>query len=321
MDTILLLLLAIAPVAALMYLINRMDRNEPESLRNVMLAMVIGAMSIIPAIIIQLAFEAVPLFTFPGLTGRFYESFLLVAPSEELVKFFFIYLFIRKKPFYNNIYDGIVYYGAGTLGFALFENIFYVFDYGFSTGVLRAFTSIPIHAFCGIIIGYHVGLARFSSQLKSKRLIFSGLFLAYLTHALYNTLVSANSLLTLLFMPLLVLVYYAGYKVLRTGRRLSVSVIVHPAKKYRLEDVLTDSDGKKFLIQKTERWKVWISRILLISIGLLWLLVFNIGDTPPAELWELFWGMIMLTIIPFMIALLLELSYRRRNRSKIYLDA
>ncbi|PKM86027.1 MAG: PrsW family intramembrane metalloprotease, partial [Firmicutes bacterium HGW-Firmicutes-12] len=170
MDTIFLLLLAIAPPAALMYLIYWMDRHEPESLKNVILAMVMGAMSIIPAIIIQVSFEAVPIFTLSGLAGRFSESFLLVAPSEELAKFFSVYLFIRKKPFYNNINDGIVYYGAGALGFALLENIFYVFDYGFSTGMLRAFTSIPLHAFCGIIIGYHAGLARFSYQLKPKRL-------------------------------------------------------------------------------------------------------------------------------------------------------
>jgi len=347
MDTILLLLLAIAPPAALMHLIYWMDRHEPESLKNVMLAMVIGAMSIIPAIIIQVAFEAVPIFTLPGLAGRFYESFLLVAPSEELSKFFFIYLFIRKKPFYNNINDGIVYYGAGALGFALLENIFYVFDYGFSTGVLRAFTSIPIHAFCGIIIGYHAGLARFSSQLKPKRLIFSGLFLAYLTHALYNTLVSADSLLTLLFVPLVAVIYYAGYKVLHRGRQLSIAedqveqsgvftatdaaqISAAPVVpyfnptapvEYRLEDVITDSDGRKYLVQKKEKWKAWISRILLISTGLLWLLVFYPGDAPPTELWELIIGMILLTIIPFMIGLLLELSYQRRKRNKIYIDA
>ncbi len=359
MSTILLLLLAIAPPATLMVLIYWMDRNEPESLKNVILAMVIGAMSIIPAIIIELAFESVPIFTLPGLDGRFYESFLLVAPSEELAKFFFIYLFIRKKAFYNEIIDGIVYYGAGALGFALLENIFYVLDHGFSTGVMRAFTSIPLHAFCGIIIGYHAGLARFMYRLKPKRIIFRGLLLAYLTHALFNTLVSADSMLTLLFIPLVGIIYYTGYKVLNRGRQmlipgdqvaqtsatpvvtnsspataggLSVQILVSPAitsnaqphaipfTNYRSEDILTDSDARKYLVPKKEKWKAWISRLLLISTGLLWLLVFYGDAPPPDELWELVLGMILLTIIPFMIGLLLEVSYQRRKRRKIYVD-
>lgn len=370
MITILLFLLAIAPPAALMVLIYLMDRQEPESLKNVIMAMVIGAISIIPAIIIGLGFESIPIFTLPGLAGRFYESFLLTAPSEELVKFFFIYLYIRKKPFYNASYDGIVYYGAGALGFALLENIFYVFDNGLSTGILRAFTSIPIHAFCGIIIGYHAGLARFSSQQKPKRLLFSGLFLAYLTHALYNTIVSAESLITLLFIPLVAVVYYAIYKVLRLGRQLSIpgdqtaqsevfapggaahtlsvpevapfypvspssfpvqspisptiasSGPSHalPVTNYRPEDIMINSDGRKYLVPKKEIWKALISRILLVSTGLLWLLVFNFGENPTDELLELITGMIVLTIIPFMIGLLLEVSYQRRKRRKIYID-
>ncbi|PKM86218.1 MAG: hypothetical protein CVU87_12800, partial [Firmicutes bacterium HGW-Firmicutes-12] len=162
-----------------------------------------------------------------------------------------------------------------------------------------------------------------------------------LTHALYNTLVSADSLLTLLFVPLVAIIYYAGYKVLHRGRQLSIAddqiaqSLVSPAiashgqshphsvSKYRLEDVITDSDGRKYLVQKKENWKAWTSRILLIPTGLLWLLVFYDNDTPPAEFWELFLGMILLTIIPFMIGLLLELSYQRRKRERIriYIDA
>jgi len=332
MSTILLLLLAIAPPTALMVLIYWMDRHEPESLKNVIMAMVIGATSTIPALIIQVAFESVSIFTLPGHAGRFYESFFLIAPSEELAKFFFIYLFIRKKPFYNETNDGIVYYGAGALGFALLENIFYVFDNGFSIGVLRAFTSIPIHAFCGIIIGYHAGLARFRYQMKPKRLIFTGLFFAYLTHALFNTLVSSDSLLTLLFVPLVALIYYAIYKVLHKGRQLSIpgdheaqnGVFSHshalPVTKYRPEDILTDSDGRKYLVPKKEKWKAWVSRLLLISTGLLWLLVFYGENTPPDEIWELVLGMILLTIIPFMVGLLLEVSYQRRKRRNIYIN-
>jgi hypothetical protein len=96
---------------------------------------------------------------------------------------------------------------------------------------------------------------------------------------------------------------------------------VHPVTNYRLEDVITDNDGRKYLVPKKEKWKALISRSLLISTGLLWLLVFYADDTPQAEFLELVLGMILLTIIPFMIGLLLELSYQRRKRKKIYIDA
>lgn len=343
MGTFALLALAMVPPVALMYFIYWMDRHEPESLRNVIKAMGVGALSTIPAIIIQLSFQGIPIFNLGGLAGGFFDAFLLVAPSEELSKFLFIYLFIKNKPFYDEINDGIVYYGAGALGFALLENVFYVFDYGFSTGLLRAFTSIPIHTFCGIIVGYHAGLARFTDQLKPGRLILRGLFLAYLTHALYNTFVSAESLLAILFIPLVAVVYYSGLKLLHRGRQLSMADGIqmqgevpappptasagrfgkgrpHPVTNYLPDDVLIDRNGRRYLTPKKEKWKAFISRTLLIATVMLWLLVFFAGDTAPEDAGELALGMILLTIIPFMIGLLLEFSYQRRKRSKIYID-
>ncbi len=361
MNTILLLILAIAPPIAFMYFIYWMDRYEPESLRTIMMAMFIGALSIIPAVIIQLVSDPLPLFQIGGLAGAFYESFIQVAPSEEFSKFIFIYLFIRKKPFYNEINDGIVYYGAGAIGFALLENIFYVFDYGFTIGILRAFTSIPLHTFCGVIIGYHAGLARFTDQSKPTNIIIRGLFLAYLTHALYNTLLSAENFLMLLFIPLIIAVYFIGYRTLRRGRWLSLAgrvaaknlvlppaipppaipppaipfpvmplvipappaipLFVGPAvRNYRWEEVVTDSSGKKYLPPKKEVWKAFLSRTLFAITGLLWLLVFIGAETPPGERWNIVLGMILITIIPFMLGLLLELSYQRRKRIRIYID-
>jgi protease PrsW len=363
METFILIVLAAAPPAVFMYFIYWMDRHEPESMRTILAAMFIGALSTIPALAVQLSFGSAPLFSMGGTTGGFIESFFLVAPSEELSKFLFIYLFIRKKLFYDEVNDGIVYFGAGALGFALLENIFYVLDYGFSTGVLRAFTSIPIHTFCGVIIGYHAGLARFTHQPRPNKLIFRGLLLAYLTHALYNTLVSADSFLALLFIPLVAAVYLIGFRLLHWGRRLSISgdhtaneesefprlpsfiaradrvtsVLSSPPAagpasvfpqfhhppvlNYRSDEVAMDSSGKRYLSPKKETWKAVISRTLFAAIGLLWLLAFfgSIGS-PAGEVMNVLLGMILLTIIPFMIGLLLELSFRRRRLNKIYLD-
>ena len=330
MTTLLLFLLAAVPPSVLMYYIFWMDQHEPESLKNVILAMLMGLLSFIAALIIQLSLENVSLFNQPGFIGQFYEAFFLVAPSEELAKFYFVYIFIKKKPFYNNINDGIVYYGAGALGFALIENIFYVFDNGFSVGIIRAFTSIPVHAFCGIIIGYHAGLARFSDQQHPRRIIVKGLFIAYITHASYNTILSAGNIFVLLFIPLVGLIYYLGYKLLQHGRQLSIAEVManrsqEPEmiveQKGLMEDVaeeipeeVFDRDTSNIQPAKKDRWKIWISRPLLVFIGLIWILVFSDIDSLTTDFWELFFGMIIISFIPFMIGLLLEKSYQRRRK-------
>lgn len=341
METLFLLTIAVAPPLVFMYFIYWMDRHEPQSMRTILTAMFVGVLSVIPALIVQLAFQGIPLFHIGGMVGAFFESFLLVAPSEEFFKFLFVYLYIRKKPFYDEINDGIVYYGAGAIGFALLENIFYVLDFGFTVGMMRAFTSIPIHTFCGIIIGYHAGLARFSNQHKPGKLIRRGLFFAYLTHALFNTFVSAESFLVILFIPLVITVYVLGYKILQAGRQLSVTgeqttenlalpailkpsirkvITEPPVINYRLEEVTSDHTGKKYLKPKKETWKAILGRILLAFTACLWLLVFIFGEVQPGEIVETILGMILLTFIPFMVGLLLELSYQRRKRVSFAID-
>jgi RsiW-degrading membrane proteinase PrsW (M82 family) len=83
--------------------------------------------------------------------------------------------------------DGIVYAVMISLGFATVENIFYVFNHPgqeIQVAIMRMFTAIPLHAACGIILGYFVGLAKFSDN--KNILLYLGLFLATLVHGLYN---------------------------------------------------------------------------------------------------------------------------------------
>jgi protease PrsW len=347
--TYLLLLLATVPPVLFMVFIYWMDRHEPESLKNIMIALLLGALSTIPALIIQLVLGFIPLFHLPGITGGFFESFLLVAPSEEFFKFLVIYLFIRKKPFFDEINDGIVYFGTGAIGFALLENIFYVLENGFGVGLLRAFTSIPLHTFCGVIIGYHVGLARFTRQTGSRLLILRGLILATITHALFNTLLSSGNLVVLLFIPLVILIYVVGFLILRHGRTLSLrarpqtpmgttiaNAPIHavapsaafifpgqfaapPVVNYRPEDVLMDENGRRYLVSKKEIWKAVLARTLLIVSVLFWLVVFLGNQAGLAGIADLVIGSFILTVIPILIGILLEVSYQRRKRKRIYI--
>ncbi len=340
METVLLLTVAVTPPACLMYFIYWMDRHEPESMKNIVTAMLVGALSAIPAVIVCMVLDFLPIFHLEGLTGSFFESFLQVAPSEEFFKFYFIYLFLKNKPFYNRLNDSIVYYGAGALGFALFENIFYVLDYGFVTGVMRAFTSIPIHTFCGVVVGYHAGLARFSNHKKPKLIILRGLFIAYLTHATFNTIVSADNLalLLILLIPLLITVYLFGYKTLRRGQKMSASLskiqTTLPREQESVQVAITPGHAQpvsmaqeskhltytfngpdNVVISRRDRWKLFISRTLFVLCAIAWLTIFiDIEDTFAKQM-EFFLGMLFITAIPLTVAALLEISFHQKTNT------
>ncbi|MDD4327317.1 MAG: PrsW family intramembrane metalloprotease [Eubacteriales bacterium] len=315
----LLLPLAVIPPILFMLFIFWMDRHKPESMKHVMFCLLLGALSTIPAIIVQTLFGAVPLFGLPGAAGGTYESFLLVAPSEEILKFLVIWIFIRRKPFFDEVNDGIVYYGTGAIGFALLENILYVLGNGLGTGILRAFTAIPLHTFCGVIVGYHMGLARFGKKRNPQLIILRGLFLAVITHASYNSLIAAESLLSLLFIPLVIGVYIIGAIVLRKGRKISMENIHHP-QVISSEQVFTDVYGRRFLQAKKETWKAVIGRSILGVCAVVWIIVIwaGWGDTEISML-DIALGTFIITVIPVAVGLILEVSYQRRKNRKIYL--
>jgi len=71
-----------------------------------------------------------------------------------------------------------------SMGFAVTENVFYVFEGGFSTAIGRAFTVVPAHATFVVLMGYFMGKAKFS---KNKTMLnLTGLFLAILFHGAYD---------------------------------------------------------------------------------------------------------------------------------------
>ncbi len=106
---------------------------------------------------------------------------------EELGKFIFLrYHFFRKDEF-DEPYDGIVYAVLIGMGFATFENLFYVFGDGGSwqIAVIRLVTAVPAHAIFAIAMGYHVGLAKFHPE-KRGSLLLRGLLYAVILHGAYD---------------------------------------------------------------------------------------------------------------------------------------
>jgi RsiW-degrading membrane proteinase PrsW (M82 family) len=181
-----LLLLAVAPSAVLLKYVLLRDKYAHEPMRLIAITFLFGALSIIPATILEILLNS------PNIL---INAFLVTALIEESMK----YLAVRAKayhsPNFNEVMDGIVYGVAAGLGFATVENLFYVFGFGtISTAIIRAFLSVPSHAAYAGIMGFYLGMAKANSQTMKKRektLIVTGLAIAITLHGLYDTVAFA----------------------------------------------------------------------------------------------------------------------------------
>ena len=117
--------------------------------------------------------------------------------TEETLKFLALYFYIRKQSHFNEPMDGIVYGALISLGFASLENYEYVYlteyDNSMKIAIIRSVTAIPLHAFCGITMGFYFGLHFFSEKKKSYLL--KSLFVPMIIHATYNFFVGFSLLL------------------------------------------------------------------------------------------------------------------------------
>ena len=83
----------------------------------------------------------------------------LAGLTEESLKFLALSIFVRPKSEFNEPMDAVVYGTLISLGFATFENYEYVYVYfdnipPLQIAIVRALTAIPMHASCGIIMGF-----------------------------------------------------------------------------------------------------------------------------------------------------------------------
>jgi RsiW-degrading membrane proteinase PrsW (M82 family) len=76
------------------------------------------------------------------------------------------------------------------MGFAFVENVMYVFKGGIEIAILRAVTAIPAHTVFAIIMGYFMGIAKFSKSRIKWNLV--GLCLAILFHGSYDFFLFIN---------------------------------------------------------------------------------------------------------------------------------
>jgi hypothetical protein len=113
---------------------------------------------------------------------------------EELLKAL-VLLYLVRRPSFTYFVDGAVYGFAVGIGFAVFENLLYIYQHpatGLTTAAGRVFSTNLMHAGTSAIVGIALGLARFRRFSRRALFLGAGLSLAVLFHAGFNRLVTAG---------------------------------------------------------------------------------------------------------------------------------
>ena len=176
-----LILLATIPPLLIVFFVYRNDLYEKEPHKLLISTFLLGCVLIIPMIILETLTQMI-------FTNVFFFSLLGIALVEEGVKYIALLKYNLPKKDFNEPYDGIIYSLFLTMGFALVENISYVIgneETGFSVAIARMFTAIPMHATCGIVMGYFLGLAKIEGENKTRNLALA-IAVPVLIHGLYN---------------------------------------------------------------------------------------------------------------------------------------
>ncbi|MGN0067649.1 MAG: PrsW family intramembrane metalloprotease [Bacteroides sp.] len=195
MQITLILISALTPVAVLLWYIYRKDKVQPEPTKWLLKAFGFGVLSIFLSFVFSV--PACLLFgmemdanTYSSIREAFADAFVLAAIPEELAKLIMLRLLLRKNPYFDEKFDGIVYAVCIGMGFAGIENVMYLaggIEDGswIGIGISRALFSIPGHFFFAVLMGYYYSLYHFGIDRspKAKAMI---LVAPILAHGLFD---------------------------------------------------------------------------------------------------------------------------------------
>ena len=187
---IILFIAALFPAILLwLYIWKKDTQKEPTSW--LVKAVLWGVAIIIPVAILESGIETM-LFGVEGkptnLFGTTMMAFVVAALPEESFKLLALWMVLRRNPYFDEHFDGIVYAVCVGLGFAAFENIMYVFgeEDWFSTAIVRALLAVPGHYAFAILMGYYYSVYHFMDHLP--KVAACVLLVPVLAHGTYDAL-------------------------------------------------------------------------------------------------------------------------------------
>ena len=179
-------LLSLPTTGLALYLIRRLDYNEREPWRLILVAAGWGA---VVATTLAIIFEAMWSFSIdgglipgPGLQVSTAFSAALLEETPKGVAVLLLFLVMRNE--FDDVVDGIVYGAAVGLGFNFMETVVYMSVGGFGQWIFRQWLGLFLgHATYTALIGAGIGIARQVPGLGRKALtILSGFIIAVAAH-------------------------------------------------------------------------------------------------------------------------------------------
>ena len=221
--------IALAPVVFLFTYIYLKDEYEREPLKYLIVSFLLGVFSAVPVVMLGNWVEGYTGFRLssPSWLETLAYAFIVVAFTEEWMKYLVLRWYMYPHKEFDEPYDGIMYGAAISLGFAAIENILYVVtsDDAIGTGLLRMFTAVPAHAMFGVLMGYFVGKAKFLGKGPNAFLErCKGLLVAIFFHGLYDFFLflgNEQELLTIFAFVALTLGIFLAGRAIQTHQAIS----------------------------------------------------------------------------------------------------
>ena len=198
-----------------LFIINYVYSRDifPEDKREVGIAFFLGVSTIL---FLELLIPIVETFNdafFTGYGNIAFWVYFRAATLEEFFKLLVVYFYAYKLSNFNEPMDAVVFATAASLGFAAVENVDYAFlsenaDENFDVVFARAFSAVPLHGLCGILMGLFFGLAAFGRR-NNKKYLFYSLAIPVVVHGSYNFVLSIGAGI-LIYLLLIVLVIKAA---------------------------------------------------------------------------------------------------------------
>lgn len=187
---IIALVAALLPAILLwLYIWKKDPQKEPTSW--LVKAALWGVVICIPICLLEFMIDAM-LFGIEGkptsLFGTTAMAFFTAAIPEECFKLLALWLVLRRNPYFDEHFDGIVYAVCVGLGFAAVENVFYVLNEEQWVGVAigRSLLAVPGHYAFAILMGYYYSVYHFID--RSPEVAAKTLLIPILAHGVYDAL-------------------------------------------------------------------------------------------------------------------------------------
>ena len=219
-------LAAVLPAFFLMRYIYRQDRVEREPMGLLLRLILAGVISALLAGIVEGVAQTI-LDAVMHSRGTLYYillAFVVVAAVEEGTKFLLLKSRTWRSYHFNYRFDGIVYAVFVSLGFAAYENILYVFQYGLSVALPRALMAVPGHMAFAVFMGVFYGRAKlcesWGDDIGCRVNLWAGYLAAVLLHGFYDACAMIGSALsTVIFVAFVIAMYFIVIRVIRREAR------------------------------------------------------------------------------------------------------